>query len=240
MITITNLVKYYGKVKALDVESCECNYDEITVFLGCSGCGKSTLLRLVAGLETPNEGQVSIENKIVSGAGQFIEPHQRQVSLVFQDLALWPHMTVKEHIEFVLPAKKQQKDNHLSVTESVLDDVNLLGYENRYPHELSGGEQQRLAIARAIAPKPKYLLMDEPFSNLDSLLKDSLLKLILNLKTEWGMGVLCVTHNIDEANILADRIAIMQHGRIVQFESKKDIFENPKNGYVSSLLQLRQ
>lgn len=240
MITVQNLSKYYGDVKALDVVSCECKRDEIVVIIGSSGCGKTTLLRLIAGLETPDAGQIAIENMVVSTSRQSIEPHKRQVSLVFQDLALWPHMTVKEHIDFVLPFEKLKKGDIRLATESALSDVNLRGYENRYPHELSGGEQQRLAIARAIASKPRYLLMDEPFSSLDSILKENLFKLMLRLKKEKSIGLICVTHNIDEVNGLADRIAVMKNGQIVQFDSKENIMNNPKNEFVSSLLKLRR
>ena len=240
MITIQNLIKYFGDIKALDITTCVCRSDEVVVIVGSSGCGKTTLLRLIAGLETPDAGQIEIENTVVSTSSFSMEPHKRQVALVFQDLALWPHMTVKEHIEFVLPVKKLGKDDIRLAIKSVLNDVNLWGYETRYPHELSGGEQQRLAIARAIASKPRYLLLDEPFSSLDSILKENLLKLMLSLKKEKAIGIICVTHNIDEANGLADRLAVMQNGRIIQFGSKEEVMNNPQNEFVGSLLKLRR
>ena len=238
MIKIKNLSKHFGDKEALKAIDLECRQNQIVVIIGPSGCGKTTLLRLIAGLETPDEGQILIEERLVGSPGKSIAPHQRGVSLIFQDLALWPHMTVREHMEFVLIKKRIKKDAVLAATEQVLKEVSLAGYNNRYPHELSGGEQQRLAIARAIVTKPKYLLMDEPFSNLDSILKDNLLELVICLKKNTAMGVVCVTHNIDEAFFLADRLAIMNNGCVEQFDSKEKVIEKPKNKFISKLLKI--
>lgn len=240
MIRVQNLTKYHGPVKILDKVNCSCRNNEIVVIVGPSGCGKTTLLRLIAGLEKPDGGQITIDNRVVSDPASFIEPQRRQVSLVFQDLALWPHMTVDEHIDFVLPKTISNREERKAKIDAILHDVSLKGYSKRTPHELSGGEQQRLAIARAIAPDPRYLLLDEPFSSLDTILKDSLLTLMRSIALQGKMGLICVTHNTDEAHILADRIAVMQNGRIVQFDCKEQLMENPKNEFVAALLQLRK
>ncbi len=159
--------------------------------------------------------------------------------MIFQDLALWPHMTVKEHVEFVLKKNKLSRDDINLKIERNLEDVNLNGYGNRRPHELSGGERQRLAIARALASEPTYLLMDEPFSNLDSILKDDLQELLLSLRNHHEMGIMYVTHNIEEALALADRIAVINDGRLEQVNTKDNILNNPKNDFVRRLLRIK-
>lgn len=240
MIEIVHLTKYYGKEKALDGVSLNFPHGEIIVIVGPSGCGKTSLLRLVAGLEIPDDGKIVIEGTLAGSPVFSLAPHRRGLSLIFQDLALWPHMTVSGHIEFVLQKKKLQKDLLRGAIDKALGEVSLSGYDNRYPHELSGGEQQRLAIARAIVTRPKYLLMDEPFSNLDSILKEDLLNLTISLKKKTNMGVICVTHNIDEAYVLADQVAIMNDGHVVQFDSKERVFAKPENDFVRNLLKLRR
>lgn len=239
MIRIENLRKKYGKVGALQGITLELSLGEILALVGPSGCGKTTLLRLVAGLETPDEGRVLIDGVEVSIPAHMVAPHKRGLSLIFQDLALWPHMTVSEHIEFVLRKDRLSKEALKSETQSILEDVSLNGYHKRYPHEFSGGEKQRLAIARALASKPAYLLMDEPFSNLDSILKEELQALIIGLKNRAEIGIVYVTHNIEEALVLADRIAIMNKGRLEQIDNKEKILNNPKNEFVRRLLRIR-
>lgn len=239
MIIMDNLIKKYGKVDALKGLTLELNLHEILAIVGPSGCGKTTLLRIVAGLESPDEGRVLINGIEVSAPAHMVAPHKRGLSLIFQDLALWPHMTVGEHIEFVLKKDRLSVDVIKSKAHGILKDVNLHGYYNRYPHELSGGEKQRLAIARAFALKPAYLLMDEPFSNLDIILKEELQELVMRLKNTHQMSIMYVTHNIEEAFVLADRIAIMNTGVLEQINSKEGILKNPKNAFVRRLLMIR-
>jgi ABC-type sugar transport system ATPase subunit len=239
MIRVENLAKKYGNVEALKGVTLELSSGEILAVVGPSGCGKTTLLRLVAGLETPDEGSVVVGGVEVSSSTRMVAPHKRKLSMIFQDLALWPHMTVKEHIEFVLKKERLSRDDLRSKTSVILKDVNLNGYNSRYPHELSGGEKQRLAIGRALASSPAYLLMDEPLSNLDSILKEELQGFIVGLKNRLEMGIVYVTHNMDEALVMADRIAIMHQGTLEQIDDKDRILSHPKNEFVRHFLGIK-
>jgi len=239
MLEIENLSKRYGNISVLNDLTISVSLNEILTIVGPSGCGKTTLLRLIAGLERPDKGRILIEDREVSTPTKVIEPHKRKLSMIFQDLALWPHMTVREHIEFVLKKEKLSRERSESSIDKILIDVNLNGYKRRYPHELSGGEKQRLAIARALASRPTYLLMDEPFSNLDTILKEELQGLVIRLKKDFQMGIIYVTHNIEEAVILADRIAIMNKGRFEQIGKKDEVLNNPANEFVRRLLRIR-
>ena len=239
MIKVENLGKRYGKVKALQGVTLDVSSSEILAVVGPSGCGKTTLLRLAAGLETPDEGRVVIGGIEVSTPTHMVAPYKRGLSMIFQDLALWPHMTVGENIKFVLKKDKLSGKALDSEAYRFQEDVNLNGYKNRYPHELSGGEKQRLAIARALASKPAYLLMDEPFSSLDPILKDELQGLVFRLKKRMQMGVVYVTHNMEEALVLADRIAVMNRGGLEQIDNKDRILSHPKNDLVRRILRIR-
>ena len=212
---------------------------EVLAILGPSGSGKTTLLRLIAGFERPDMGAVFIENVEASSPTKMVEPSKRKLSMIFQDLALWPHMTVRQHIEFVLKKDKLPKNVLNSEITTILNHVSLNGHNSRYPHQLSGGEKQRLAIARALASHAKYLLMDEPFSSLDSILKEELQDLVIELKNSLQMGIIYVTHNIEEALVLADTIAVMNKGKLEQIDSKDKILDNPKNDFVRRLLKIR-
>ena len=237
MITLQNICKDYGRQEALKSITLELFENEILAIVGPSGCGKTTLLRLVAGLEIPDTGSIQINGVDASTPTKSKAPNQRNLSLIFQDLALWPHMTVTEHLSFALGGCDLSKEEVGARISEIIVAVALNGYANRYPNELSGGEQQRLAIARALAPKPKYLLMDEPFSNLDTIVKVELIKLIMKMKVSLSMGIIFVTHNIEEAFSLADRIAIMNGGTIVQIDTGEALRKNPKNEFVRQLLQ---
>ncbi|MEK3881947.1 ABC transporter ATP-binding protein [Paenibacillus sp. PL2-23] len=175
--------------------------------LGGSGSGKSTLLRLIAGFENPKSGEIAINGRTMAGGYQFVQPERRNVGMVFQDYALFPHMTVAQNISFGLHGKSRH-ERASRVTE-MLELVKLAGYGNRYPHELSGGQQQRVAFARALAPKPQLLLMDEPFSNLDAELKGSIRLELRALLLSAGMTSILVTHDIEDAEVVCDRIVCM-------------------------------
>jgi len=187
---------------------------------GPSGSGKTTLLRLVAGLESPDNGKMWINGSSVSKPGSIVPPHKRNCAMIFQNLALWPHMTIASHINFVLPdlSNSERQDR----VELVLSQVKLNDRADNYPHHLSGGEQQRLAIARAIAGKPDLLLMDEPFSSLDFKLKMEMMELLNNLRDEREMTVIYVTHNLDEIMYLSDHVLVMEKGNASFFGSKNE------------------
>ena len=239
MLKTENITKSYKNVEAVKGVTLQVPPGEVLAILGPSGSGKTSLLRLIAGFERPDEGTVSIDGIDVSLPMKMIEPSKRKLSMIFQDLALWPHMTVRQHIEFVLKKNKLPKDVLNSEITTILNHVSLNGHNSRYPHQLSGGEKQRLAIARALASHAKYLLMDEPFSNLDSILKEELQDLVIELKNSLQMGIIYVTHNIEEALVLADTIAVMNKGKLEQIDSKDKILDNPKNDFVRRLLKIR-
>lgn len=238
MITVDRLRKRYGDAVALAGATLELSLGEVLSVVGPSGCGKTTLLRIIAGLESPDEGSVFIDGVEVSSSSHNIPPNERNLSLIFQDLALWPHMSVKEHIEFVLKKVSSAGNQIQSAIQEILDKVEMNGLQERYPHQLSGGERQRLAIARALATKPIYLLMDEPFSNIDPLLREELQELVLQLREQLQMGIVYVTHNVAEAIILANRIAIMHKGRFLQIGTKEEVSNNPINDFVKRLLKI--
>lgn len=215
MIETRSLSKQFSGVKALDDVGLSVQPGETVVVLGPSGCGKTTLLRLIAGLDEADTGEIRINGRDMRPAAARLAPRQRRVSMIFQDLALWPHMRVLQNVTFGLASGWLRRHRDIDRALTALGWVNLDDHRHRYPHELSGGERQRLAIARALAPGHPYLLMDEPFSNLDPLLKEEMIALLRRLRETLGTTVLYVTHNLDEALALADRILMMKAGRIV-------------------------
>ena len=204
----------YGSKTILHDVSLEVREEEILCLLGPSGCGKTTILRLAAGLELPTRGTIQVGGRLVSGNGAFVPPERRDVGLLFQDYALFPHLSIAGNIAFGLrsmsePAQKQRIGEMLELTH-------LTGRGDTYPHTLSGGEQQRVALARALAPRPRVLLLDEPFSGLDTQLRQKVRDETLHVLKEVGAAVVLVTHDPEEALFMADRIALMKAGRIVQ------------------------
>lgn len=205
----------YNGTKALNNVSIEIEAGERIVILGPSGCGKTTTLRLIAGFMAPDTGSISIDGNLVSGDGRIIvPPEQRNVGMVFQDLALWPHLTVRGNIEFGLKARGVPAGERTKRTMAILELVGMAEYADRRPVELSGGQQQRVALARALVLEPRVLLMDEPLSSLDQELNVRLRKEILKLHEKLGFSMAYVTHNQDEAFDIATRIIFMKHGRI--------------------------
>jgi len=214
-LALLELSKRFADENIIDGVSLEISEGEVVALLGPSGCGKTTLLRLIAGLETPDEGEISIAGKRVSTGGRtIVSPPDRNVGFVFQDLALWPHLTVAGNLEFVLRSRGWEKHARRSRIEEVLRLVRIEPLAQRYPSQLSGGEQQRTAIARALVARSQLLLLDEPLSNLDADLKVTLLQELSVLQQELKLTTVYVTHDRAEAAALAHRIALMKRGRI--------------------------
>ncbi|CDF59272.1 ABC transporter ATP-binding protein [Thermobrachium celere] len=205
-VIVKNLSFKYKNAKDYQITNfnLEIEKGEIVALLGPSGSGKSTILRLISGLEIPNGGEIIVNNRVLYNKNVFIEPQKRGIGMVFQDYALFPHMTVEKNILFGL--EKINKEARQRILDEVLELVDMKEYKKRYPHELSGGQQQRIAIARALAPKPSLLLLDEPFSNLDAGLKKRIRKEIKEILKKSNITSIFVTHDIEDAKDVADRI----------------------------------
>ncbi len=205
---------------------------EIVTVVGASGSGKTTLLRLLAGFEHPTGGTVSINDKLMSGGNQFVKPENRNVGFVFQDLALFPHLTVEQNVGFGVKTGKKETEQRVA---NLLSITGLQALGKRYPWQLSGGQQQRVAIARALAIQPAVLLMDEPFSSLDQALRVELREEILSILKQTGTTTLIVTHDIDDAYAMANRMMVMDNGMLAQFDTPEAIYSRPLNSRVARL-----
>jgi iron(III) transport system ATP-binding protein len=212
MISVEGISRSYGIVKAVDKVSFKVARAEKVVILGPSGSGKTTLLRLIAGLDTPDQGEISINGSIAVKKGFNLPSYKRHIGFVFQSSALWPHMTVWENIEFGL-TDLDRNERHSRITQ-VLEDTELITLASRYPDELSGGQARRVALARAIAPGYKYLLMDEPLTNLDGESKNKLLDLIQDIAAKEQACLLYVTHDHEEARRISGRVLLMENARL--------------------------
>ncbi|GFE65834.1 ABC transporter ATP-binding protein [Litoreibacter roseus] len=223
-LDLRNIVKRFGASSVVDDISLTVAAGQITCLLGPSGCGKSTTLRIVAGVERQDAGEIYLDNRLVCGPGTHVPPEQRSIGLMFQDFALFPHLTAAQNVAFGLTGAKAE---NRARAHDLLERVGLSAFAEKYPHELSGGEQQRVALVRAIAPKPKVMLMDEPFSGLDNRLRDGIRDETLSVLKEEGTAVLLVTHEPDEAMRMADEIALMRDGKIVQRGNPYNIYNAP-------------
>ncbi|MEM8917451.1 MAG: ABC transporter ATP-binding protein [Pseudomonadota bacterium] len=223
---------HYGDFQALEDIEMTAADGEITCLLGASGCGKTTLLQLAAGLQPVQAGEIYINNQLLADSQNNPAPENRPVGMVFQDGALFPHMTIAENIGFGL----KQKADAAQIVAQWLDQIGLVGMEQRYPHMLSGGQQQRVALARAMASTPDILLMDEPFANIDVVLRRQIREDTRRLLKERGATVILVTHDPEEAMEIADRIAVMDSGRIVQIGSADVLYDAPRTLAVGLLL----
>jgi iron(III) transport system ATP-binding protein len=207
---------------------------DILGLLGPSGCGKTTLLRLIAGFERPNAGTIQIGGQVVASGTSWIPPEQRQLGMVFQDYALFPHLTVRENIGFGLQnLGKGEVKNRIDEAIAL---VSLTGFENRYPHELSGGQQQRVALARALAPRPKLILLDEALSNLDRQVRDRLREEVRHILKTAEISAVFVTHDQQEALSISDLVAVMRHGRLEQWGTPESIYTKPASRFVASFV----
>ncbi|MBM7067875.1 ABC transporter ATP-binding protein [Actibacterium sp. 188UL27-1] len=223
-LEITGLTRLIEGRAIVDQVSLRLRAGQITCLLGPSGCGKSTTLRMVAGVERPDAGAVHVDGTVLSDSQTHIPPEQRSIGLMFQDFALFPHLTVLRNVAFGLTGRRQHQTARAT---ELLERVGLAHYAENFPHELSGGEQQRVALARALAPKPRIMLMDEPFSGLDNRLRDGIRDETLALLKEEGTAVLLVTHEPDEAMRMADEIALMRDGAIVQQGAPYQVYTYP-------------
>ena len=230
-VRLADVSKRFGDVVALDRASLEVGAGEIVAVLGPSGCGKTTLLRLVAGFERPDDGSVSIGERVMAGPGCWVAPHLREVGMVFQDYALFSHLTVAANIGFGLHRRERSER-----VRSLLELVGLDGLGGRYPHELSGGQQQRVAVARALAPQPRLVLMDEPWSNIDPGLRVAMRDELGAILRSAGATVLLVTHDRQEAFSLADRIALVRAGRLIQIGTAEELYFSPASRWAAEFV----
>jgi iron(III) transport system ATP-binding protein len=233
-IRLEGVSKSFGATHAVREVSLEIVHGELMAVLGPSGCGKTTLLRLIAGFEDPDRGHVTVGEEIVAGPGGNVPPEKRRVGMVFQDYALFPHLTVEANIAFGL--SRRPRDERDALTRGTLELVGLQHKAGRYPHELSGGERQRVALARALAPEPEVVLLDEPFSSLDATLRADLRREVELILRDAEATALLVTHDQEEALSLADRLAVMREGRIVQVGAPEEVYGRPASRWAAQFV----
>ena len=223
-LEIRNIMRDYDGKRVVDDVSLMLQPGNVTCLLGPSGCGKSTTLRIIAGVDMQTSGTIHVDGNLICDTVYRVPPERRSIGLIFQDFALFPHLTVGDNVGFGLTGSRKDK---LPRVGELLERVGLSHYINEYPHQLSGGEQQRVALARAIAPRPSIMLMDEPFSGLDNRLRDGIRDETLALLKDEGTSVLLVTHEPEEAMRMADEIALMRDGKIVQRGAPYNIYNAP-------------
>lgn len=231
-IKIENVSKFYGSFQALDCVSLEAKAGEFLTILGSSGSGKTTLLKIIAGFEAANRGQILINGQDIAGK----KPYERNIGMLFQNYALFPHMTVAENIAYPLKLRKLPKDEIAERVNSIIKLIKLDGMEKRLPKQLSGGQQQRCALARAIVYNPPLLLLDEPLGALDKNLRHEMQFEIKRIQKELGITTISVTHDQEEALTMSDKICIMSHGVIQQCSSPEEIYKKPKNQFVAEFI----
>lgn len=235
-VVLQNISKRFQDVTAVDNVTFDVENGELVTLLGPSGCGKTTVLRMIAGLEEPTDGLVQVGDTVFFDGGRSVPPNKRGIGMVFQSFALWPHRTVFQNVSFPLEIQKVPPEDLKSRVKDALKLVSLAELSHRYPNELSGGQQQRVAVARAIAQKPRVLLMDEPLSSLDTKLREQMRREIRSLQKTLGLTLVYVTHDRAEALELSDRMAIMDHGKLVQIGTPEAVVRNPANEFVAQFL----
>ena len=233
ILELSKVWHWFGSSLALQDLSLSIDQSEVVCLLGPSGCGKSTALRIAAGLEKTQEGIVRVAGEVASTADFHIPAENRNVGLVFQDYALFPHLSVIDNVKFGLG--RGGFGNLTEVATNALEMVNMGRFSSKFPHTLSGGEQQRVALARALAPRPQVMLLDEPYSGLDARLRENIRDEVLHLLRKEGCATLMVTHDSEEAMFMADRIIVMEGGRIIQVGSPEELYFNPINSFVAGI-----
>jgi iron(III) transport system ATP-binding protein len=239
-VRIEHVFKRFGDVTAVSDFDLTVKDGEFVSLLGPSGCGKTTSLRMIAGFERATEGEIYIGDHCVSShiKNTFVPPEKRDIGMVFQSYAVWPHMTVTENVAYPLKIQKVPKEERAARVAEMLKLVHLDEYGSRYPHQLSGGQQQRVALARALVMRPGLLLLDEPLSNLDAKLRESMRFEISSIQKELGITVIYVTHDQSEAMTMSDRVVVMSRGVIQQIGTPYEIYRNPANKMVADFIGL--
>jgi iron(III) transport system ATP-binding protein len=234
VLELDGVSKAYGGTTVIDDLSLSVREGELLTLLGPSGCGKTTTLRLIAGLERPTEGRITLQGETVADEGRSLPPEERDVGVVFQEFALFPHLTARENVTFgIEDLPEPERETRV---DDLLELVGLSDHDGKYPEELSGGQQQRVALARSLAPEPRLLLLDEPFSNLDVDLRVEMREEVRRILKEAGVTAISVTHDQEEAMSISDRVAVMYEGRIEQLGRPEGVFQHPESRFVASFL----
>jgi len=235
-VELRGLTKRYGDVAVVDNISLHIEHGHLVCLLGPSGCGKTTTLRLIAGFVEPSDGEIRVGDRVMSSPAQTLPPERRNMSMIFQSYALWPHMTVAGNIVYGLRLRKMDKATIAAKLDAILATTRLAPLASRYPGELSGGQQQRVALARALIVEPETLLLDEPLSNLDANLREEMRFEVRRLHDAYRYTTVYVTHDQSEAMTTADLIAVMNGGKIEQAGSPEDIYDRPRSEFVARFI----
>jgi len=235
-VELRALTKRYGDLAVVDNVSLRIEHGLLVCLLGPSGCGKTTTLRLIAGFVEPSAGEIAVGERVVSSVARTLPPEQRNMSMIFQSYALWPHMTVTDNVAYGLTLRKMDKAIVAQKVKTILSVTKLEALADRYPGELSGGQQQRVALARALIVDPETLLLDEPLSNLDANLREEMRFEVRRLHEEYRYTTVYVTHDQSEAMTTADLIAVMNHGKIEQAGSPEEIYQRPRSEFVARFI----
>ncbi|SNT73472.1 ABC transporter ATP-binding protein [Paracoccus seriniphilus] len=235
-LSFSKLTKTFDDAPALNDINAQIRSGEFVALLGPSGCGKTTLLRLTAGFEQPSEGEIRVDGEIVAGAGRFVPPEAREIGIVFQSYALWPHKTVRANVSYPLEVRRLPRDQRQKRVAEALALTGLTAYADRMPSQLSGGQRQRVALARCLVFEPRAVLLDEPLANLDLALRASMQDVFAMFHRRTGATMLYVTHDQGEALALADRVAVMESGRIRQFAAPEILYREPADCFVAGFV----
>jgi iron(III) transport system ATP-binding protein len=235
-LELTRLTKRYDGVVSVDGIDLAVAHGEFVCLLGPSGCGKTTTLRMIAGFLEPDEGRITVGGRPMSAPGDVVPPERRNMSMLFQSYAIWPHMTVRENVAYGLKMQRVAEAERRTRTDTLLQATRLSSQADKYPGELSGGQQQRVALARALAPKPDILLLDEPLSNLDANLRADMRFEIRRLHDQFQYTSIYVTHDQTEAMTMADRIVVMNAGRIEQIGTPTEVYQQPRSEFVARFI----